>query len=192
MTTDSKGPRDDISEILKNWSEGDQEALERLMPLVVDELRRVARNFFRGEPAGHTLQPTALVNEAVLRLLGPREVSWQNRAQFFGFIAQLMRRVLVDHARKRRAEKRGGDVCMVPLDDIDELAVSQDVDLLALDGALEALAKFDPIGSRIVELRFFGGLSQREVAETLSIPLIQARRRWTAAKLWLYRELSGE
>ncbi|MCP3960331.1 MAG: sigma-70 family RNA polymerase sigma factor [bacterium] len=179
----------DITTLLKDWAQGDREALEQLMPLVFEELRRVAAGYFDAENPGHTLQPTALVNEVFLRLVDRRKVSWENRSHFFGFAAQLMRRILVDHARGRKASKRGGGVAVAPLDEALAVAQKRDVDLIALDDALADLARIDPEGSRVVEMRFFAGLTHQEVAEVLGVPEIKVRRQWTAAKLWLFRQL---
>ncbi len=168
---------------------GDREALERLLPLVYDELRRIAAGFLRHERPGHTLQPTALVNEAYLRLLGQRSVDWQNRAQFLGIAAQSMRRVLVDHARARAAAKRGGMQTRVTLDDDHAIAPEGDVDVMALDAALEELAVFDPRLAKVVELRFFGGLTNPEVAEALGISVATVDRERVTAVAWLRRRL---
>jgi len=178
----------DVTGLLVDWSRGDEEALERLMPLVVDELRHLARSHFRREPDGHTLQPTALVNEVYLRLTDQRQVQWDNRSQFFAFAATLMRRVLVDHAKARHTAKRGGKVRKVSLQDVIGLAEPEDVDLLALDDALSALAEIDPRQSRIVELRFFAGLTHEEIADVLSVSVSTVKREWRTARLWLYRE----
>src|SRR3954469_3425507 len=149
-----------ITQLLINWGDGDQAALEKLMPLVYSELRRLASNYLRRERAGHTLQPTALVNEAYLKLIDQRNAKWQNRAHFFGISAQLMRRILVDHARQHQAVKRGGSVQQrMSITSAERFAKQSDVDLLALNEALEELAKLDPQQERIVELKFFGGLS---------------------------------
>lgn len=182
------GKTPDVTGLLVDWSRGDKEALERLMPLVVDELRHLARSHFRREPEGHTLQPTALVNEVYLRLTDQRQVQWESRSQFFAFAATLMRRVLVDHAKARRTAKRGGDVRKVSLQDVIGLAEPEDVDLLALDDALSTLAEIDPRQSRIVELRFFAGLTHEEIAEVLEVSVSTVKREWRTARLWLYRE----
>ncbi len=182
----------DITTLLLDWGRGDQEALGQLMPLVFDELRRVAKVYFADERAGHTLQPTALVNEVFLRLMDRRQVSWENRAHFFGFAAQLMRRVLVDHARGRGAAKRGNHPPKASLDEALLLAETRDLDLLALDEALDDLARIDPQGSKVVEMRFFAGLTHEEVAEVLGVSPITARRQWNTAKLWLFRHLKQD
>ena len=179
----------DITTLLKEWSQGDEQALDQLMPQVFGELRRVARGYFEGESPGHTLQPTALVNEVFLRLVDRRKVSWENRSHFFGFAAQLMRRILVDHARGRKADKRGGGIAFAPLDEALAVVQEQDLDLIALDDALADLARLDPEGSRVVEMHFFAGLTHREIAEVLEVPEIKVRRQWTVAKLWLFRQL---
>jgi RNA polymerase sigma factor (TIGR02999 family) len=179
-----------ITDLLIAWGDGDQAALERLFPLVYDELRRVAAFYLRRERSDHTLQPTALVNEVYLRLFDQRRVGWQNRAQFFGVAAQLMRRILVSHARSRHAAKRGGSVQRITLQD--ELAVTdqRDVNLLALDDALSKLETIDPEKSKLVELRFFSGLTVPETAEVMSISPRTVDRQWQTAKAWLYREIA--
>jgi RNA polymerase sigma factor (TIGR02999 family) len=181
---------DEVTELLRSWSDGQQEALERLIPLVYAELRRLARGYMRGEREGHTLQTTALINEAFLRLIDWKNVSWQNRAHFFGVSAQLMRRILVDFARSRNA-KRGGDVSRVILDEALIPAVSR-TDVVAVDDALKSLEALDLRKAKIVELRFFGGLSTEETAEFLKISTSTVEREWRLAKLWLVRELRGE
>jgi RNA polymerase sigma-70 factor, ECF subfamily len=181
-----------VTELLLAWSDGDNGALERLVPLVEAELRRLARAYMGKERRGHTLQTTALVNEAFLRLTDARRVRWQDRAHFLGISARLMRRVLVDHARARGYRKRGGDRQRVTLDE--GLAVSTDpaLDVVALDRALDALAAVDARKSRVIELRFFGGLSVEETAEVLHVSPDTIKRDWRLAKLWLLRELEGE
>ncbi len=182
----------EISQLLDAWSQGDSEALDQLMPLVNDELRRIASRFFRDEPSSHTLQPTAVVNEAYLKLKGQRKVQWHSRAEFFGVAAKLIRRILVDHARHRQAGKRGGDVLKVPLDEAKALPEDQDPDLIALDDALEDLARLDPRQSRIVELRIFGGLEFKEIAKVEKISRVTVWREWTSVLLWLRRELTRD
>ena len=184
-------PSHDVSQLLLAWSDGDRRALEELMPLVYDELRRLARRYMGRERRGHTLQTSALVNEAYLRLVDQREVRWQSRAHFFGIAAQLMRRILVDHARRRGYEKRGGGALQVSLDEA--MIVSQDraAEVVALDEALRALAEIDARKSQIVELRFFGGLSIEEAAEVLQVSPGTVMREWTLAKAWLKREMTG-
>ena len=182
-------PPPGVTQLLVEWRRGNQAALDELFPIVYDELRRLARSYLRQERPGHTLQPTALVHEAYLRLVGQRSVSWENRAQFFGLAAQMMRRILVNHALGRHAAKRGGDVRRIPLDDALEALESRHVDVIALDSALTALHVLDPRQSQIVELRFFGGLTVDETAEVVGISPATVKREWTAAKLWLLREI---
>lgn len=160
------------------------------MPLVYNELRRVAGRYMRGERPDHTLQPTALVHEAYLRLVGQREVAWQNRSHFFAVASRLMRNILVDHARARQAHKRGGQDQKVTFDEALERAGGESTDLLALDEALTHLAERDPRQARMVELRFFGGLSEKEAAEVLGISVRTVKRDWAVARAWLYREIS--
>jgi RNA polymerase sigma factor (TIGR02999 family) len=181
-----------VTELLRAWSDGDDGALEQLVPLVEVELRRLARGYMARERPDHTLQTTALVNEAFVRLTDARQVRWQDRAHFLGISARLMRRVLVDYARRRGFHKRGGDAQRVTLQD--DLVRTPDpaFDVVALDRALEALAKFDMRKSRIVELRFFGGLSVEETADVLQVSTDTVKRDWRLAKLWLLRELEGE
>ena len=172
-------------------SEGDAHALESLLPLVYDELHRQAVGFFRRERAGHTLQPTALVNEVYLRLVNQNEVNWQNRAQFFGIAAQMMRRILVSHARARETKKRGGAVPHITLQDELAAAPERDLNLLALDDALTRLETVDREKSRMVELRFFSGLSVEETAEVMGVSARTVDRQWQTAKAWLHREISA-
>jgi RNA polymerase sigma factor (TIGR02999 family) len=179
----------EITELLAEWSDGDPEALERLMPLVFEDLRQLARKQFRRESDGHTLQPTALVHEVYMRLSGQRKVEWENRAQFFAFAAMLMRRILVDHAKARRAAKRGGQARPLPLDEAFAVPGGGDVDVLALDEALTDLARIDPRQARIVELRYFVGLTQDEAAEVLSVSTTTVKREWRSARLWLYSQV---
>jgi RNA polymerase sigma-70 factor, ECF subfamily len=180
-----------VTELLLEWRQGDSAALDKLTPLVYDELRRIAHRFMRQERDGHTLQTTALVNEAYVRLVGQREVRWQNRAHFFAVTAQVMRRVLIDHARRRRYAKRGGEAQQVPLEDASVMSQGRAAELVALDAALEALAKLDPRKSRVVELRYFGGLSIEETAEVLEVSPMTVRRDWRAAKAWLYKAVTS-
>jgi len=182
----------DVTTLLLAWNEGDEDALGQLMPLVYAELRRLARHYMRGERPGHTLQTTALVNEAYLRLVDARRVRWQNRAHFFAVSARLIRRILVDFARERGYKKRGGGVRHVSLDQALDLGQQPDKDLMALDEALQALAEFDPRKGQVVELRFFGGLSVEEVAEVLQVSPETVHRDWRLAKAWLKRRLSEE
>lgn len=182
----------DVTRLLKAWSAGDDDALEKLTPLVHQQLHHIARRYMAGERSGHTLQATALVNEAYLRLVDCGQVNWQDRAHFFAVSANLMRRILIDFARSRGYLKRGGAVVHVALDDAPSLCNEPDVNLVALDDALKALAAVDERKSKVVELRFFGGLSVEETAEVLRISSDTVLRDWQFAKLWLLRELSRE
>lgn len=183
-------PGSDVSHLLRAWSAGDQSALEKMAPIVYDELRRLARYYMSGERTGHSLQTTALVNEAYLRLTDYKRMRWENRAHFFAVSAQLMRRILVDHARRHNI-KRGAGVQHVSLEDI-AVVGERNEDLIVLDEALHALARFDSRKAQVVELRFFGGLSVEETAEVLKISSITVMREWSAARAWLYREMKGE
>lgn len=190
---DSEGPappRGDVSVLLRAWTDGDQQALEKLIPIVYQELHRLARYYMSGERSEHSLQTTALVNEAYLRLTDYKRMRWQNRAHFFAVSAQLMRRILVDHARRHNL-KRGAGIQHVSLEDT-AVVGERDEDLVALDNALQALACFDSRKAQVVELRFFGGLSVEETAEVLKVSPITVMRDWSTAKAWLYRELSGQ
>jgi RNA polymerase sigma factor (TIGR02999 family) len=179
-----------ITQLLIDWSKGDQAALEKLMPLVYDELRRLASNYLRRERASHTLQPTALVNEAYLKLVDQRNAKWQNRAQFFGISAQLMRRILVDHARQHQAAKRGGSKQQrLSITSAERVVKQPEIDLLALNEALDELTILDPQQAQIVELKFFGGLSIEETAEVLGISHATVERDWKMARAWLRRQL---
>ena len=180
----------EVTQLLLRWSEGDQVALDHLMPLVYDELRRLAGGFLRREVYHQTLQPTVLVHEAYLRMVGQEQVSWQNRAQFFGLASTLMRRILVDHTRERMAEKRGGGPCNLSLSQADLFAREPEIGLLALDDALQALAEIKPKHCRVVELRYFGGLTIAETAEVLGVSHATVEREWSFARAWLRRELS--
>jgi RNA polymerase sigma factor (TIGR02999 family) len=180
---------EEITELLIDWNHGSPEALEKLLPLVETELHRIARNYMRRENPGHTLQTTALVNEAYLKLVGQREVRWQNRAHFFALASQIMRRILLDHARAQGRAKRGGDALHVNLDDVAVVSPEKSDELIALDEALTRLAEFDPRKSKIVEMRFFGGLSVNEVAEVLNIAPVTVMLHWRLAKAWLQKEL---
>ena len=182
-------PANAVTRLLLEWSDGDQEALTRLMPLVYDKLRSVARRQLRHERAGHTLQPTAVVHEAYLRLVDQKRVRWHNRAHFFAVAAQLIRHILVDHARSRAAAKRGGGVRVVTLEAVLEPAVIGDLNVLALDESLVRLAALDPRQAQLVELRFFGGLSVDESAQVMAVSSATVKREWRTAKAWLYREL---
>jgi RNA polymerase sigma factor (TIGR02999 family) len=187
MTTHSP---QEITRLLLAWGEGDESALAALTPLVYSELRRRARRYMSGERAGHTLQTTALVNEAYLRLVGSRNVRWQNRAHFFAVSAELMRRILVDFARSRGYQKRGGGARHVELDEAAVVADDRGAEMVALDEALKALAELDARQARVVELRYFGGLSDAEIAEVLKVSVGTVRRDWTLARAWLNLELS--
>lgn len=182
-----------VTELLIAWSDGDEAAFERLLPLVYDELRRLARGYLRAERGGHTLQTTAIVHEAYLRLVDRRQVKWQNRAHFFAVAAQAMRRLLVDHARTKRRVKRGGnDRQQVSLDEAMYLTNEKSGELILLDEALSRLQTIEPRQSRVVELRYFGGLTNEEVAEILKISANTVMRDWSLARAWLYREMKSE
>jgi RNA polymerase sigma factor (TIGR02999 family) len=186
---DSAG--EDVSTLLQAWSHGDREALDRLTPIVYRELHHLAGRYMRQERPSHSLQTTALVNEAYMRLVDYKRMQWQNRAHFFAVSAQLMRRILVEHARRHNL-KRGGGMPHVSLDESAIVAAGRDADLVRLDEAMNALAEIDPRKVQVVEMRFFGGLSVEETAEVLQISPVTVKRDWRAAKLWLYRELAGE
>jgi len=183
---------DNLTGLLVEWREGDKAALDRLMPLVYDHLRRIAHRYVQHERDGHTLQTSALVNEAYLRFADQREVNWQNRAHFFAATAQVMRHILIDHARRRRYAKHGGEVRQVPIEDAAGMSLQRADELIALEEALDELAKLDPRKSQVVELRYFGGLSLEETAEVLEISLMTVRRDWRAAKAWLYRRMNHD
>lgn len=187
-------PKDpeNITDLLVSYGRGDKESLDKLMPVVYDELRRQAARYLRREQVGHTLQTTALIHEAYVRLVDQRNVQWQNRAHFFGIAAQMMRRILVDHARTKKRAKRGGSNIKVSLADATVAAKGQDLDVVALDEALNRLAKIDEQQSRVVELRFFSGLTVEETAEVMGISPATVKRDWSMAKAWLHRELSGD
>jgi RNA polymerase sigma factor (TIGR02999 family) len=182
----------EVSQLLAAWRSGDQAALDKLTPLVYEELRRLARHYMRGERIGHTLQATALVNEAYLRLIDYTEMQWQNRAHFFAMAATLMRRILVDHARGRNYAKRGGAQQRLSLSKADRFADKPDVDLVALDDGLKTLAEMNAQQSKIVELRFFGGLTIEETAEVLGISHATVERDWAVARAWLRREIQRQ
>ncbi len=186
------GDRQEITALLLDWSQGDRRALDRLMPLVTSELRRLAKSYLDKESRHrqHTLQPTALVNEVYLRLVGRQQMHWKDRAHFFAFAARTMRRILVDHARAHRTAKRGSDVQMVTLDEARDRSAPRNLDILALHDALTALAALDERQSRIVELRTFAGLNLRETAEVLEISVATVSREWASAKAWLYGQLA--
>jgi RNA polymerase sigma-70 factor (ECF subfamily) len=179
-----------ISQLLRAWSDGDRAALDGLTPIVHENLRRLAHYYMERERSGHTLQTTALVNEAYMRLVDYKRMQWQDRAHFFAVAAQVMRRILVDHARSHNV-KRGAGVPHVQLDEVAVLSPERAGDLVALDDAMNALARLDPRKVQIIEMRFFGGLSVEETAEVLKVSPATVRRDWSIAKFWLYRELSG-
>ncbi len=181
----------EVTRLLKAWSSGKTEALDQLIPIVYDELRAVAARYLRRERQDHTLQPTALVNEAYLRLIDQKQVEWQNRAHFMGVAAQMMRRILVDHAKSSHRAKRGGGVRKVALDEAVAFSDERADELVELDAALTALAAFDERKSRVVELRYFGGLSVEETAEVLKVSEITIARDWKMAKAWLYTYIEG-
>jgi RNA polymerase sigma factor (TIGR02999 family) len=183
---------ENITELLASYGRGDKESLDQLMPIVYEELRRQAARYLRREQAGHTLQTTALIHEAYVRLVDQRNMQWQNRAHFFGIAAQMMRRILVDHARSKKRTKRGGSEVRVSLDEATVAVKGQDLDVVALDEALQRLAEIDEQQSRVVELRFFSGLSVEETAEVMGISKSTVKRDWSMAKAWLHRELSGD
>lgn len=185
-------PELDVTALLAEWSSGNRDVHGQLFELVYAELRNVARGKLSRERTDHTLQPTALVNEAYLRLINQDRVQWQSRAHFFGIASQMMRRILVDHARKRLAAQRGGGQRMVTLDEGLASAADRDVDLLALDEALGRLAKVDPEQGKLVELRYFGGLTIDETAEVLGVSESTVKREWSTARVWLLRELHGD
>ena len=175
-----------VTHLLQNWADGDAAAFDQLLPLVYGELRRLAASYLARERPGHTLQPTALVHEAYLRLVDQKQVDWRNRAQFIGLAAVMMRRILVTHARDRAANKRGGGAQKIPLSEVDEPGAAPDIDVVILHDALDRLQALDPRKSRIVELKFFGGLTRAEIAEVLGISVATVERDWTFARAWLY------
>lgn len=179
-----------VTQLLERWSQGDEEALGQLMPLVYDELHRLAGAYLRRERREHTLQPTALIHETFIKLVDQDHPNWKNRAQFFGVAAQLMRRILVDHARRHHASKRGGDRFNVSLRNVGGFGNQPDADLLTLNDALDRLAKMDPQQSRLVELKFFGGLTIEEIAEVMEVSHATVEREWKTARLWLKSELT--
>jgi len=181
----------DVDELLRAWTKGDHTALERLTPIVYDELHRLARRFMKGERPGHSLQTTALVNEAYMRLVDYKRMQWQDRAHFFAVSAQVMRRILVEHSRRHNL-KRGGRVPHVSLEEAAVVGGERSADMAELDDALNSLAKLDPRKVQVVEMRFFGGLSVEETAEVLQISPVTVMRDWSTARAWLYRELGGE
>lgn len=189
----SSNPTANITQMLIDLTDGNQEVVNQILPHIYDELRRLAGSYLRRERSDHTLQPTALVHEAYMKLIDQKQVKWQNRAHFFGIAAQVMRRILMDHARKHLANKRGGNAEVLPLEE-EILIVSNDRsnDLIALDDALEELGKMDPQKARIVELRYFGGLSIEETAEVIGVSVPTINRQWRLAKAWLYSQLAAE
>ena len=184
-------PPDAVTQLLQAWGQGDEAARDELMPVVYQELHRLAHHYMKSESPGHTLQTSALVNEAFLRLVDQKDVKWQNRAHFFGIAAQLMRRILVDYARSRRYAKRGGGMRDLPLDEALVISQERNEEVVALDETLERLAEFDPRKSKIVEFRFFAGLSIEETAEVLAVSPGTVMRDWTLAKAWLRREMTA-
>lgn len=185
-------PPSEVSLLLQDWRNGDREALDALLPLVYKELRRLAHFQLQKERPDHTLQSAALVHEAYLRLIGLNNPQWESRTHFFAIAAQLMRQILVDYARRHRAAKRGRSVCKLSLEDAKVASRKRDVDVVALDDALNSLAKIDPRQSRVVELRFFAGLSLNEISQAMEIAPATVQRDWTAARAWLYREISRD
>jgi RNA polymerase sigma factor (TIGR02999 family) len=188
----AKGSGSEVTQLLRAWSAGGQDSAEKLIPLVYDQLRRMAAHHLRGERAHHTLQPTALVHEAYLRLVGQENLEWESRSHFFAIAAKTMRRILIEHARKQQYAKRGGGERPVSLEDAGELTTERSAELVALDDALEGLATVDPGKAAIVELRFFGGLSLTETAEVVGCSRATVARQWQIAKGWLYRECMGD
>ena len=191
MTDDRDAGPAAVTQLLIAWGHGDQRALDQMLPLVYEELRRLAGHYLRREPTGHTLQPTALVHEAYLRLIDQRRADWTNRAQFLGLAASMMRRILVNHARDRVAAKRGGDAERVSLSLVEAPSGRPDVELIALEDALKRLASLDPRKSRVVELKFFGGLTTEEIAEVLQVSGATVEREWSFARAWLYDAVEG-
>jgi RNA polymerase sigma factor (TIGR02999 family) len=185
----NEAPPKEITQLLMAWGDGDKQALDRLMPFVYNELRRLAKNYMRNQRSDHTLQTTALVNEAYLRLIDSSQVRWQNRTHFFAISAQLMRRILVDFARAKKANKRGGDNQKITFDEQLPVSEEKESDLLALDEALQELALLNARQAQIVEMRYFGGMNEKEVAEALEISTRTVRRDWSVARAWLFREL---
>jgi RNA polymerase sigma factor (TIGR02999 family) len=187
----SDSAQGDISQLLRAWTGGDQSALDRLTPIVYNELHRLARRYMQRERPGHSLQTTALVNEAYVRLVDYERMQWQDRAHFFAVSAQVMRRILVEHARRHNL-KRGGGVIHISLEEAAVVGAGPPSDFVALDDAMNALARLDARKAQVVEMRFFGGLSVGETAEVLKVSSVTVKRDWSTAKLWLYRELAGE
>ncbi len=185
-------PEGEVTQLLLAWGEGDKEALARLVPLVQSELKQIARRYMKRERPDHTLQPTALVNEAYLRLIQGNSMKWQSRAHFFGIAANLMRQILVDNARRHMQLKRGGDALRVSLTAAEALGDQKDAGIIALDDALNSLAEFDSRKSKIIELRFFGGLTEEETAEALNMTLRTTQREWRLARAWLFNQLKSK
>jgi RNA polymerase sigma factor (TIGR02999 family) len=188
----SRAETGQITRMLRKWSDGDVTVAESLTPIIYDELRRLAEAYMHGERSGHTLQPTALIHEAYLRLVSHKQPDWDSRSHFFGFAARLMRQILIDHARGRLTAKRGGGMHEITLTDLNVGVPERRVDLLALDEALSRLAELDERRARVLELRYFGGLTEREAAETLGVSVATVRRDVRIAEAWLYREMSGK
>jgi RNA polymerase sigma factor (TIGR02999 family) len=191
MTTPAS-PQQQVTQLLRQWCDGDPHALEKLIPLVQPELQRLAQHYMSRERPGHTLQKTALLDDAYLQLADKSRLQWENRAHFFAVAAQIMRRIMVDHARQRRALKRGGGAIRVTLDECAAVTQTRAAELLALDEALEKLARFDQRKAKVVEMRYFGGLTMEEIANVLKIHVNTVMRDWTAARAWLFAALSGE
>jgi RNA polymerase sigma factor (TIGR02999 family) len=191
MTHDPPTPSGDVTQWLLAWGQSDKQALDQMLPVVYQELHRLASHYLRREAAGHTLQPTALVHEAYLRLVDQRRVDWRNRAQFLGVAASMMRRILLNHARDRVARKRGGNPERVSLSLIESPSGRPDVELIALEDALQRLAALDERKGRVVELKFFGGLTIEEIAEVLHVSGATVEREWTFARAWLYDAIEG-
>ena len=192
MTRDSDADPASVTQLLLAWSNSDRGALDQMLPAVYSELRRLAVHYLSQEPVGHTLQPTALVHEAYLRLIDQRQVDWRNRAQFLGLAGNMMRRILVNHARDRAAQKRGGGAAAVSLSLVEAPAGRPDVELIALEDALQRLAALDERKSKVVELKFFGGLTIEEIAEVLQISGATVEREWAFARAWLYEAIEGK
>jgi RNA polymerase sigma factor (TIGR02999 family) len=188
--SDQTDSSNSLTELLLDWSSGNREAMDALMPLVYAELRRIAASRLRQERVGHTLQPTALVHEAYMRLIEQNRTNWKNRAQFFGIAAEMMRRILINHALAKKADKRGGGAVQVSLSAADAASPQLDFDIFVLDTALKKLATFDERKSRIIELKFFAGLTIEEIGEVLGIAHATVEREWTTARAWLYREIA--
>lgn len=185
-------PSSDVTELLTKWSNGDQTALEQIIPLVEKELHRLAHNYMRQEHVGHTLQTTALINEAYLRLIGQNRTRWQNRKHFYAIAARIMRRILLSYARDRNRLKRGGGTIQISLSEVEVISDEKSVELIVLDDALNRLALVDERKSKVVEMRYFGGLSVEETAEVLGVSSVTVLRDWNLAKAWLAREMSNE